>query len=53
MIASFRENFPRLYSLITSIFSRENILALVIALILVAIYVTTAGDAPTWLYQGF
>lgn len=53
MLAAFRDNFPRLYSLISTIFSRENILALVIALILIAIYITTAADAPIWLYQGF
>jgi len=35
------------------IFSRENLLALVIALLLIAIYITTAADAPRWVYQGF
>lgn len=53
MLSQFRDNFPRLYNLITAIFSRENLLALVIALILIAIFITTAADAPIWLYQGF
>jgi len=35
------------------IFSRENLLALVIALLLIAIFITTAADAPRWVYQGF
>jgi hypothetical protein len=36
-----------------SIFSRENLWALVLALILVALVILTASSAPTWIYQGF
>lgn len=53
MIADFRQKHPQLYRFLASIFSWENILALLIALILIAIYITTAADAPIWLYQGF
>jgi hypothetical protein len=35
------------------VFSRENLLALLIALLLIAIYIATAADAPLWVYQGF
>lgn len=53
MITELREKFPKLFTLLADIFSRENLLALIIALILIAIYIATAADAPTWLYQGF
>ena len=53
MIAELRDKFPQLFSVLAAIFSLENILALIIALILIAIYITTAADAPIWLYQGF
>lgn len=36
-----------------SIFNRENLLALAIALLLIAIYIATAADSPLWVYQGF
>jgi hypothetical protein len=36
-----------------AVLSKENLLALVLALILIAIYITTASDAPVWIYQGF
>lgn len=39
--------------LLMLIFSRENLLALAIALLLIAIYITSATDAPLWVYQGF
>ncbi len=35
------------------LFSRENLLALVLALILVALLVFAADTSPTWIYQGF
>jgi hypothetical protein len=35
------------------VFSRENLLALLLALILVALLVFAAETAPTWIYQGF
>jgi hypothetical protein len=33
--------------------SRENILALLLCLVLVAITIMTADQAPQWIYQGF
>ncbi len=35
------------------LFKRENLWALVFALILVALAILTASSAPTWIYQGF
>ncbi|MEP7356038.1 MAG: hypothetical protein ABI847_02205 [Anaerolineales bacterium] len=35
------------------IFSRENLAALVLCLILVAVVIVTADTAPQWIYQGF
>ncbi len=39
--------------LISAIFSRENLLALLLALLLLALVVFTADTSPTWIYQGF
>ena len=36
-----------------AIFTRENLLALLLALILVALVIFTADTTPTWIYQGF
>jgi hypothetical protein len=35
------------------LFSRENLAALVLCLILVAVVIVTADAAPQWIYQGF
>ncbi len=35
------------------IFNRENFLALMLALILIALVIFTADTSPTWIYQGF
>jgi hypothetical protein len=35
------------------ILNRENWLALLLALILVALVIFTADTSPTWIYQGF
>jgi hypothetical protein len=35
------------------IFSTENLLALLLCLILIAIIIATADQAPQWIYQGF
>lgn len=35
------------------LFSRENRLALLLALILTALVILSAGTAPLWIYQGF
>jgi hypothetical protein len=33
--------------------SQENLWALVLAFVLVALVIFTASDAPLWIYQGF
>ena len=35
------------------LFTRENLLALAVCLILIAILVLTADSSPQWIYQGF
>jgi hypothetical protein len=35
------------------IFTRENVLALLLCLILIALVIFTADTSPTWIYQGF
>ena len=35
------------------LFTRENLLALIFCLILVALVILTADSAPIWIYQGF
>jgi hypothetical protein len=39
--------------LLDKIFTRENLLALVLCLILIALVIFTADTSPTWIYQGF
>lgn len=39
--------------LFSSIFTKENALALLLALLLVLIVIFTIDSAPTWIYQGF
>jgi lipopolysaccharide/colanic/teichoic acid biosynthesis glycosyltransferase len=36
-----------------AIFSRENLLAILLCLILIALVIFTADTSPTWIYQGF
>jgi hypothetical protein len=36
-----------------AIFIRENLLALLLCLILIALVIFTADSSPTWIYQGF
>lgn len=36
-----------------TLFSRENMLALLLCLILIALTIFTADTSPTWIYQGF
>jgi hypothetical protein len=36
-----------------ALFNRENLLAFVLALIMIALVIFTADNAPTWIYQGF
>ena len=35
------------------LFSRENIYALLLCLIVIAVIILTADTAPQWIYQGF
>jgi hypothetical protein len=39
--------------LMKRIFSRENLWALALCLILILVIILTAGTAPLWIYQGF
>lgn len=36
-----------------ALFTSENVLALVLCLILIALVIFTADTSPTWIYQGF
>ncbi len=40
-------------SMLRKLFSRENLFALILCLILIAIIILTADKAPLWIYQGF
>ena len=35
------------------LFTRENLLALLLCLILIALVIFTADTSPAWIYQGF
>jgi hypothetical protein len=35
------------------LFSRENLYALILCLMIIAIIILTASNAPLWIYQGF
>lgn len=35
------------------IFTRENLLAILLCLIIIALVIFTADSSPTWIYQGF
>ncbi len=39
--------------MIKKLFSRENILAFILCLVVFAIIVMTADQSPLWIYQGF
>ena len=34
-------------------FSRENLLAVLLCLALIAVIILTSDDSPQWIYQGF
>jgi hypothetical protein len=40
-------------SLWQRLFSRENLLALALALMVLGLLIATADQAPQWIYQGF
>jgi hypothetical protein len=45
--------FVYFVSLVVKVFSRENVWALVLFLVAVALIVLTTDDSPNWIYQGF
>jgi hypothetical protein len=45
--------YVRLYEVIKRVFSKENLWALALALMLVALVIFTADSSPLWIYQGF
>jgi hypothetical protein len=40
-------------SLSQLLFTKENVWALVLCLIVIALVIFTASDSPLWIYQGF
>ena len=44
---------PGLPRWIARLFTRENLVALALCLILIALVIVTADSAPRWIYQGF
>ncbi|MCS7056887.1 MAG: hypothetical protein NZM18_12030 [Thermoflexales bacterium] len=40
-------------SLFRRIFSRENLIALLLCLLIIALVIVSADSAPQWIYQGF
>jgi hypothetical protein len=39
--------------IISAIITRENLLALLLCLLLIALVILTADQSPQWIYQGF
>ncbi len=48
-----RPEQPLWKRLASRLFSRENMLALLLALLLLAILIFASDTTPTWIYQGF
>jgi len=42
-----------LKKILNLLFTRENLLALLLCLIVIALVILTADTSPTWIYQGF
>ncbi len=40
-------------SFLRRIFTRENLIALLLCLLVIALVIVTAESAPQWIYQGF
>ena len=38
---------------IRRVFSRENLIALLLCMLIVALLIVTTDSAPQWIYQGF
>lgn len=43
----------KVMNMLQTIFSKENLYALVLCLVILAIIIMTADQAPQWIYQGF
>ncbi len=39
--------------MLKKIFSRENLVALLLCLLVIALLIASADSAPQWIYQGF
>lgn len=39
--------------MLKKIFSRENLIALLLCLLVIALVIVSADSAPQWIYQGF
>ncbi len=39
--------------MLRKIFTRENVFALILCLVLILLVIVTAETAPQWIYQGF
>ena len=44
---------PKQPTWLRRIITRENLIALAVCLILIALIIATADSAPQWIYQGF
>lgn len=40
-------------TLMNRLFNRENLLALLLCLLVIALIIATTDSAPQWIYQGF
>ena len=40
-------------TLLHNVFSRENVFALLLCLIILLVIIVTADSSPQWIYQGF
>lgn len=42
-----------MHNLLRNLFSRENLYALLLCLLVIALIILTASQSPQWIYQGF
>ena len=47
-----KQKVMRIHKFLRALFSYENLLALALALIMIALVIFTADTSPTWIYQG-
>jgi hypothetical protein len=40
-------------NMLKKVFSRENLIALALCLLIIALLIATADSSPQWIYQGF